>query len=183
MKKTDVDRIFRVFYVFGYRLYLGFCFFFRPASRGAYAAVWHEGRILLIRNSYKSFVTVPGGGLKAKEEPSVAAARELREEVGIEIEPKALRRVGTFYSGYEFTRDAIALFEARLSEKPRVEVDRREVVWAGFQHPTEALRLKLFPVVKEYLQSRSGPNENRTSGVAVSGGFSGPEKQLMERIR
>ena len=162
MRKVDTDYLFRALYRIGYRVYLGFCFIFRPACRGVYIAVWHQGAVLLIKNSYRSFFTLPGGGLRGKEPPAAGAARELFEEVGIRIKPNRFHRVGLFRTNYEFTRDTVALFEVNMPEPPGIAVDRREVVWAEFQKPTQALQRRLFPVVKQYLeavQSGQGPGK------------------------
>jgi 8-oxo-dGTP diphosphatase len=156
VKKTDADHLIRLLYRLGYRLYLGFCYIFRPASQGVYVAVWHAGCVLLIQNSYKSFFNIPGGGRKAAELPEVAAARELYEEVGISVDPKALHPVGKFQTGYEFTRDSVALFEVTFAERPGIEVDHREVVWAEFKSPAAALQLELYPVLRRYIEKRNG---------------------------
>ncbi len=163
MRKADTDRLFRALYRVGYRVYLGFCYFFRPASRGVYIAVWHQGAVLLIKNSYRSFFTIPGGGLRGKESVAGAAARELYEEVGIRVEPGRFHLVGLFRTNYEFTRDTVSLFEVNLSDRPEVAVDRREVVWAEFKKPGQALQRPLFPVVKQYLEAvQSGKGLGKT---------------------
>lgn len=163
MKKADTDRLFRALYMVGYRVYLGFCFIFRPACRGVYIAVWHQGAVLLIKNSYRSFFTIPGGGMKGKESAAGAAARELFEEVGIRVEPAGLHLVGSFRTNYEFTRDTVSLFEVNMPERPEIVVDRREVVWAEFKNPSQALQRRLFPVVKQYLEAvQSGKRLGKT---------------------
>ncbi|MFP4348870.1 MAG: NUDIX domain-containing protein [Thermodesulfobacteriota bacterium] len=163
MRKADTDRLFRVLYRIGYRVYLGFCYFFRPACRGVYIAVWHRGAVLLIKNSYRSFFTIPGGGLRGNESAAGAAARELFEEVGIRVEPADLHLVGMFRTDYEFTRDTVALFEVDMPERPEITVDRREVVWAEFKNPNQALQRRLFPVVKQYLEAvQSGKGLGKT---------------------
>lgn len=45
-----------------------------------------QGRLLLVRHSYRAHWGLPGGLIERGEEPAVAAAREVREEVGIEVE-------------------------------------------------------------------------------------------------
>ena len=45
-----------------------------------------DGAILLVRHSYLANWSFPGGRLNRRELPSVGAARETREEVGIRIE-------------------------------------------------------------------------------------------------
>ncbi|MBL8778469.1 MAG: NUDIX domain-containing protein [Acidimicrobiales bacterium] len=46
----------------------------------------HDGALLLIRHSYRSRWGVPGGLLNRREDPAVAARREVREEVGLEVD-------------------------------------------------------------------------------------------------
>ncbi len=46
----------------------------------------HDGALLFIRHSYRSRWGVPGGLLNRREDPSVAARREVREEVGLEVD-------------------------------------------------------------------------------------------------
>ena len=41
------------------------------------------GRIMLVRPTYKEFWDIPGGYVEAGETPAQAAAREVREELGI----------------------------------------------------------------------------------------------------
>ena len=45
-----------------------------------------DGALLLIRHSYRSRWGVPGGLLNRREEPAMAARREVREEVGLAVE-------------------------------------------------------------------------------------------------
>jgi len=42
-----------------------------------------EGRVLLVRTTYKSGLEIPGGFIQPGETPAEAAAREVREELGI----------------------------------------------------------------------------------------------------
>lgn len=45
-----------------------------------------SGRVLLVRHSYGSANWMPpGGGVKPGEDPLIAAAREFREEIGIDL--------------------------------------------------------------------------------------------------
>ncbi len=89
--------------------------------------------LLLIRTSYRPWYSVPGGGVHRGEAPRLAAARELREEVGIAVEPDALRALGEFVVHHTWIEDHVHAFELRLEAHPPLRVDRREVVWAGFR--------------------------------------------------
>jgi len=57
------------------------------------AAIYHapDGRILLVRPSYRDDTwELPGGGLEAGEDPLAAATRETKEELGIDLTPGRL---------------------------------------------------------------------------------------------
>ncbi|HWC11724.1 MAG TPA: NUDIX hydrolase [Acidimicrobiales bacterium] len=52
-----------------------------------------DGALLLVRQSYRRGWTLPGGLLKRNEAPALAAVRETREEVGLEVEVEDHPRV------------------------------------------------------------------------------------------
>ncbi len=128
----------------------------RPTLHGVYVAVWHDDRILMIQNSYRSYFTFPCGALKRGESHPDAAVRELHEEVGIRATPDRLVRVMDFQSRYGGVVDIVQLFELECREPPAVAIDHREVVWARFESLAEARRRPLPPVVRRYLFERSG---------------------------
>ena len=152
--KKSVDRLWRFALCVAYGLLLAGWYVFRPKRRGVFVGVWHHGELLVIRNSYRSWYALPAGGVRRGEIPAHAAVRELREEVGITAPPDALRFVGDIFTTFEFKRDRCAFFEIELDARPDVTVDGREVVWAGFLTPAEALARRLAPPVREYLQRR-----------------------------
>jgi 8-oxo-dGTP pyrophosphatase MutT (NUDIX family) len=80
-----------------------------------------DGELLLVRNSYgKSHLYVlPGGGIRSKENPQSAAAREVEEEVG--IRPTELVPFATYVSELEGRRDTIHLFTARADAAPKID--------------------------------------------------------------
>ncbi|KPK50384.1 MAG: hypothetical protein AMJ63_14800 [Myxococcales bacterium SG8_38_1] len=128
----------------------------RPETTGALVAVWHHGRVLLVKNSYRSQLTLPGGYVKPREDRRTTAARELQEEVGIRVQPKRLVHAyhGTHF--FEYRKDTLDIYELELEEAPNVQVDDREVVQAEFHTPTEALDLSVVPHLEEYLSRRIG---------------------------
>jgi ADP-ribose pyrophosphatase YjhB (NUDIX family) len=117
-------------------------------------AIWHAGRVLLVRNSYRRPLSVPAGSLRRGESPERAAARELREEVGIAVPADRLRFVREIVHHTDWKEDHTHVFEVELDEAPRPAIDRREVVWAGFATPEEALARELSVPVRVYLESR-----------------------------
>ena len=83
----------------------------RPAvfHHSAGAVVVCDGRCLALRRADNGDWVFPKGHLEEGEEPADAAAREVREETGLEVE--ILEEIGT--SRYEFGR--------RRSERKRVD--------------------------------------------------------------
>ncbi len=102
----------------------------KSPTRGAAVAVWYEGKILVVRHSYRPGYSLPGGQIKKNEAPASAAARELSEEVGIQVDPERLVPVYEDRSGH-------SLFEYSLDTQPIFTIDNREVIEAGFLDPAE----------------------------------------------
>jgi 8-oxo-dGTP pyrophosphatase MutT (NUDIX family) len=128
----------------------------RPETTGALVAVWHRGRVLLVKNSYRRELTLPGGYVRSREDRRVTAARELREEVGIRVQPARLVHAyhGTHF--FEHRKDTLDIYELEVEDPPEVSVDQREVVRAEFVAPNEALDLSIVPHLEEYLARRVG---------------------------
>jgi 8-oxo-dGTP pyrophosphatase MutT (NUDIX family) len=135
-----------------YRLQLAWWYVRRPSIQGAYIAVWHDGRLLVIRNSYRKRDSLPAGGLQRGETPLDAAVRELGEEVGIAASPGQLAYHGEILTDSQFAKDHAHFFELHCTAEPEVRIDRREVVWAGFVRPEEALARGVVRSVRVYLE-------------------------------
>ncbi len=129
----------------------------RPHTRGAVVAVWHDGRVLLVRSSYRPAYGLPGGFVNAHEASRDAAVRELAEEVGISLSPTALVQAWHGVLWYEHRTDDVTIWEATLDARPDVRIDRREVVWSGWERPEQALQRSLLPHVEEYLRTHRSP--------------------------
>ena len=130
-------------------------YLFRGQGYGVYVAVWCRGRVLVIRNSYKSRDTLPSGGLHRGESQRDAAARELREEVGIRVDPAELREVKTFLSVEEYKKDYSTVFEISFDSVPGVQIDHREVVRAEFLSPEECATREFVSIVRQYFEWRA----------------------------
>jgi 8-oxo-dGTP pyrophosphatase MutT (NUDIX family) len=126
----------------------------RPETTGALVAVWHRGRVLLVKNSYRAQLTLPGGYIRPREDRRTAAARELREEVGINVQPKRLVHAYHGTHVFEHRQDTLDIYELEMEAEPNIDVDNREVVRAEFLMPAEALSMQIVPHLDEYLSKR-----------------------------
>jgi 8-oxo-dGTP diphosphatase len=157
--KRWIDRAFQIAFWGAHRLLRVTWLIRRPRTSGALVALWHGDRVLLVKNSYRTQYTLPGGYVKPHESEAEAGARELMEEVHVVCEPARLKRVYEGEHPFEFRRDALVILEADVAESPIVQVDNREVVWAGFKSRKEALALPIVPHLREYLSVRRANDE------------------------
>lgn len=125
-----------------------------PETRGALVAVWNRGDLLLVKNSYRRHYTLPGGYIRPGETAEQAGARELQEETGIVVAVPSIKEVYAATKPFEHRRDNVTIVEVEIDDRPVVEVDNREVVWAGFKAPRDVLTLPIVPHLREYLVSR-----------------------------
>lgn len=149
-----VDALFRLAYRLAYRAARLYWRAVHPTTHGALVAVWHGGEILLVQNSYVPYRSLPGGYVRRRESGRAAAVRELAEELGLRVDEAELAPAVEVRHEWEGKRDWVEIFELEPGERPRVEVDRREVVEARFFSPAEALAQDLFPPVRAVVERR-----------------------------
>ena len=160
-----MDAVARVGYRLAYRMLRLWWFVARPVTHGAICALWHDGRVLMVRLSYRPALTFPGGFRGRDETPAAAVAREVSEEVGLEVAANELRHVRTFTEQREHRCEKTDLFEATLATAPAPRIDNREVVDVMMLTPAEALNHLLYPPARVYLEARAAPN----SGAGING--------------
>jgi 8-oxo-dGTP pyrophosphatase MutT (NUDIX family) len=125
-------------------------FVFRPRTFGVKCLVEHNGRWLMIRNTYgRGHWTFPGGRIDRGETPEQAAIREVAEEVGIALESVA--PFGVYLHNREYKRDTVYCFRASVMDDGHVidPFEVAEAAWVpageppGFRGPSvdEILRL------------------------------------------
>jgi 8-oxo-dGTP pyrophosphatase MutT (NUDIX family) len=153
-----IDAAWRLAYRTAYRGMRVYWRLARPNTHGALVAIWHAGRLLLVKNSYLSYWSLPGGYVRSGEDPVDAARRELLEEVGIAVDRAALSPALDVHHQWEGKRDHVEIFALEVAEAPRVEIDRREVVDYRLCTPPEALRLELFPPIRTHILRRGLPS-------------------------
>ena len=115
----------------GYRVMRCIWRFYRPNDETVGVLIYHEGRVLAVRHSYRPGYTIPGGRIDRGETPAIAAARELREELSIEAAPEVLVYLRKLRNRH--------LMELVLSSPPGIRIDNREIVEAVFLTPQEAM--------------------------------------------
>jgi 8-oxo-dGTP pyrophosphatase MutT (NUDIX family) len=112
-----------------YTLFLTAKAFATPVAFGANAAVFDaEGRVLLVRHSYRRGWHFPGGGVARGEAPEVAVRRELTEEVGLTGGVWSL--IGLYTQPVWWVSNVVAFYRvenAQIDFKPSLEI--REIMW------------------------------------------------------
>jgi 8-oxo-dGTP pyrophosphatase MutT (NUDIX family) len=84
-----------------------------------------DGELLLVRHTYgPARWELPGGGVHRGEEPLAAIRRELREELGLDVEKAIL--LATMPGPGRFHRHRTHLFRVDIAE-PRVRADPVEI--------------------------------------------------------
>lgn len=150
-----IDASWRLAYKIAYRMMRVYWAVRRPDTHGALVAIWHEGRILLVQNSYVPYRSLPGGYVKAGESAKQAALRELKEEVGlVGIREQDLLSAVDIVHQWEGKTDHVEIFRLDVQVPPDVQVDHREVVDARFFTPEEAIAQKLFPPIARHIRER-----------------------------
>ena len=131
----------------------------RPRVQGAYVQITRapgtpDEAWLLVTNTYKPGLTLPGGGIARGESPIAAARRETAEEVGLDLDVARFEPRDAFEIDYLHRRDHVHFFEVLLGpdEPTPFEADGREVGWAGFVRRDAFEPGELVPPVRRYLE-------------------------------
>ena len=127
--RAAADALWRFAYRVGFRAARLWWRLRRPAHDGAVVAVWRGGRVLAVRQSHRSNLSSPGGGIRRSEEPREAARREMREELGLVVSPGDLVFAREMAVDWDFRLDHVRIFELRLRAEPdRQPRDRRSAI-------------------------------------------------------
>ena len=114
-----------------YEFYVGWLELRGGPIRSAAVKVWHGGKVLKVRHSYQRGWRLPGGLVRRGENPGLTACREVREEVGLTLEPDDLTLIWNRQSG----RREYFVYECRLAQRPTIKIDNWEIVEARFLSP------------------------------------------------
>jgi 8-oxo-dGTP pyrophosphatase MutT (NUDIX family) len=160
------DWLWRVAYKVGFRAARLWWWMRRPDHDGAVVAIWLNGRILAVQQSYRSNLSWPGGGVYQNEEPRDAARRELVEELGLTVSTDDLVLVRDMVVDWDYRRDRVRIFELHLRAEPPIRIDNREITEARFVDPLALLGMDdLPPFIRKYL---SEPPPCRQRPLAVN---------------
>lgn len=103
-------------------------FFTRPKTKGVKCIIEYGDEWLMIRNTYGSRLwTFSGGGTKKDETALMAAKRELKEELDIEM--KRAQGLGKFVYKGESVESTVSVFKVFVDDK-NFRIDPSEVLEA-----------------------------------------------------
>jgi 8-oxo-dGTP diphosphatase len=125
------------------------------------AIVEHDNRVLLVRHKREDrydFWVAPGGGAHGNEELTAAAAREVREETGLIVQPNKLAYIEEFYSPE--TRYVKFWFTAALvsgdlnTDAPEAQAEY--IIEAGWFGQLALSNMQVFPsaLINRYWEDR-----------------------------
>ena len=110
-----------------------------------------DGQTLLVRKRGTQTFMQPGGKIDAGEQPAQALARELHEELGLQIDPAAAQYLGHFSAPAAnepgFTVEA-ELFEVRIDVPVTPAAEIEEVRWID---PAGDGGLQLAPLTRDLI--------------------------------
>ncbi len=129
-------------------------FFVRPKTLGVRVLVEHEGKILLLKHSYRPKYYFPGGGVKRGEHLIAAAEREVFEETGLKVSNLKLLGVYREFSdnkdntGVVFTTDKVANPKDLKADKIEIE----DVGWYSLDQLPPDISKGTTERIKEYFE-------------------------------
>jgi len=104
-----------------------------------------QGRVLLVEPTYKPYFEIPGGSVEADESPRAAVVRELKEELGLPVQPGRLLVVDWVPPRLGRTEGLMMVFDGGVltpaqTEQIRLPADElRSWAWCTEQQAGERL--------------------------------------------
>ncbi len=162
-----VDLLYRIALAIGFRSARLVWGVTRPRHQGALVAILVGQTMLMLRQSYRPELSMPGGGVAPGEDPAVAASRELAEELDLHVAPGELRQVHVETGFWDGRHDTVTFFELELAARPELRLDNREVVAATLMPFDEIDPAEVTPAVAAYVAWRRGRHAARAAGLGA----------------
>lgn len=122
-----------------------------PVIRVAAAVIVdEEGRLLLVRKRGTGMFMQPGGKIEPGETPAAALARELREEVGLHLDPAQFEYLGRFATdaaneaGHRLDAE---MFFVAAGAPVVAAAEIEELAWV---HPRDMQGMPIAPLVHDH---------------------------------
>jgi 8-oxo-dGTP diphosphatase len=120
-----------------------------------------QGRVLLVEPTYKPYFEIPGGVVEADESPLAAVVRELREELGLQVQPGRLLVVDWVPPRPDRTEGLMMVFDGGVltpaqAEQIRLPADElRSWAWCTERQAGERLSAVLARRISAAVRARA----------------------------
>lgn len=136
MKDYRKTKFFHEILRFGFDMITLYWAVFKVTTIGVRVLVEHEGKVLLIKHSYRKGYYFPGGGVKRGEEFNQACIREVFEETGLVIDKMHL--VSVYRNFLESKNNCVLIYRAGKVVNPEeLKADGIEITEAIWVDPTK----------------------------------------------
>ncbi|SAK92237.1 NUDIX hydrolase [Caballeronia hypogeia] len=149
-----IDAVWRLAFRLGFPLARAWWRLRRPHLEGALVAIYVGQSLLLLKTSYRSEWSFPGGSLNPGETPDAAAQREMKEEIG--LPPHPLNAAGSICGMWDGRQDRVYIFELHIDRLPELKLDNREIIDAQLASPETLDSIALTGPVVAYLDRKHG---------------------------
>ncbi len=125
-------------------------------SRGvrAYTFIESGGKVLIVKNWLsRGEWSLPGGGIKAGENPRKGAVREIFEETGIIFQPNELEELTYGELKYVINSKRYVLYSARLKEQPKINKQKYELLDARWVEINQLQEMQVNGEIKAALKA------------------------------
>ena len=124
------DHALRLAYRVGHRVLRVWWQIRRPKKRGVKCVLTRGHQVLLVQHTYGTPEwDLPGGGVKRGEQPSDAARREIREELGLDLSDWTF--LGDLFARIHGKHDHVWCYGAEIAGAA-LEPDRAEIAETGW---------------------------------------------------